>query len=154
MPGRTADPYRDTAVIDARAPRTNQAVIGIGALVAYLLDLPWLVALLGLQLVVGLAFGRRYCLACLLYFEVIQPRIGEGRLEDSRPPRFANQIGVVFLMSATVAFLLGAATLGWALVLIVATLALLAATSGLCVGCEAYLWLAHARGLAVERYPA
>ena len=31
---RTADPYRDTDVIDARAPRFNQAVIGLLALVA------------------------------------------------------------------------------------------------------------------------
>jgi hypothetical protein len=31
---RMADPYRDTDVIDARAPRFNQAVIGSLALVA------------------------------------------------------------------------------------------------------------------------
>ena len=154
MRPRSADPYRDTAVIDSRAPRTNQAVIGTLALVAFLLDLPWLVGLLALQLAVGLTFGRRFCLPCLLYFELIQPRFGEGRIEDSRPPRFANMVGVVFLGAATVAFLLGAATVGWVLALIVSALALLAATSGICVGCEMYLWLARLRGLRVERYPA
>lgn len=151
---RTAHPYRDTDVIDARAPRANQTVIGSLALVAFLLEQEWLVALLGLQLVVGLTFGRRFCLPCVLYFEVIQPRIGEGRLEDSRPPRFANQIGAVFLLGATAAFLAGAATLGWGLTLTVAALALLAASTGLCVGCEMYLWIARLRGLTIDRHPA
>jgi hypothetical protein len=154
MTPRSADPYRDTDVIDSRAPRTNQAVIGSLALLAFLFDLPWLVALLALQLAVGLTFGRRFCLPCVLYFELIQPRFGEGRIEDSRPPRFANMVGVVFLGAATLAFALGAATVGWALALIVSALALLAATSGICVGCEMYLWLARLRGLRVERYPA
>jgi Domain of unknown function (DUF4395) len=154
MTGRTAHPYDDTDVIDSRGPRTNQAVIGTLALVAYVVDAQWLVALLALQLLIGLTAGRRFCLPCLLYFEVIQPRFGEGRVEDARPPRFANAVGLCFLGGATVAFLLGIPGLGWGLVLVVAALALLAATSGLCVGCEAYLWLARLRGLRVERYPA
>ena len=154
MGGRTAHPYRDTDVIDSRAPRTNQAVIGSLALLAFLVDAEWLVGLLALQLVIGLTFGRQYCLPCLMYFELIQPRFGEGRIEDARPPRFANMVGIAFLGGATLAFALGAATVGWTLALVVATLALLAAASGLCLGCEMYLWLARLRGLRVERYPA
>lgn len=151
---RTADPYHDLDVIDARAPRTNQAVVGTLALVAYLADWPWLVGLLALQLAVGLTLGRRFCLPCLLYFEVLQPRLGEGRIEDARPPRFANVVGVVFLGAATLALALSASTIGWVLALIVSALALLAATTGLCVGCEAYLWIARLRGLVVDRHPA
>ena len=151
---RHAHPYDDTDVIDSRAPRTNQAVIGALALVAFLVDAEWLVALLALQLAIGLALGRRWCLPCLLYFELIQPRVGEGRLEDARPPRFANMVGAAFLAAATAAFLLGAPSVGWALALVVAALALLAATTGVCVGCEAYLWAARLRGLRVDRYPA
>jgi hypothetical protein len=37
--GRTAHPYEDTDVIDARGPRTNQAVIGAPELLAFVLDL-------------------------------------------------------------------------------------------------------------------
>lgn len=154
MPARKAHPYRDLDVIDQRAPRTNQAVIGTLALVAFLADLEWLPAVLGAQLAIGLVFGRRFCLPCLLYFEVIQPRFGEGRLEDARPPRFANAVGVVFLLAATAAFLLGVPAVGWALTLIVSALALLAAISGLCVGCEMYLLLARVRGVTVKRHPA
>ncbi|MEI7626107.1 MAG: DUF4395 domain-containing protein [Actinomycetota bacterium] len=151
---RTVDPYNDLTVIDDRAPRTNQAFIGSLALVAYLADWPWLVGILALQLAVGLTLGRRFCLPCLLYFEFLQPRIGEGRIEDSRPPRFANMIGVVFLGASTLAFIVGLSTVGWILALIVSALALLAASTGLCVGCEAYLWIARVRGLTVDRHPA
>jgi hypothetical protein len=152
MQGRTRDPYRETEVIDSRGPRTNQAVIGVLSLLAFVLDLKWLVALLAVQLLIGLTAGRRYCLPCLLWFEVLQPRFGEGRIEDARPPRFANMVGCVFLSAATVLFIAGAATAGWVLTLIVSALALFAATSGICVGCEMYLWVARLRGAPVERY--
>jgi Domain of unknown function (DUF4395) len=135
---RLADPYRDLAVIDSRAPRFNQATIGILALVAALAGWHWLVGLLALQLVVGLTFGRRYCLPCLVYFELVQPRFGEGPLEDSRPPRAANLVGAVVLGASTVTYALGWGTAGTALALLVAALALLAAVTGFCTGCEAY----------------
>jgi hypothetical protein len=91
-----------------------------------------------LQLAVGLTFGRRYCLPCLAYFELIQPRFGEGPLEDSRPPRAANIVGLVVLGAAAVSYAAGVAWLGIALGLLVAALALLAAVTGFCTGCEAY----------------
>src|SRR5918992_5456696 len=105
---RTADPYRDTDVIDSRAPRFNQAVIGSVALVAFLVDFWALLALLALQLALGLSLGRRWCLPCLAYFELVQPRFGEGPLEDARPPRFANLVGTVVLGAASVAYGTGA----------------------------------------------
>ena len=135
---RRAHPYRDTDVIDSRAPRTNQLVIGLLSVVAVVFGWWWLLALLALQLAVGLAFGRRYCLACVAYFELVQPRFGEGPLEDARPPRVANMVGLVVLSAASLAYLGGAALLGAALGLLVAALALLAAVSGFCTGCEAY----------------
>lgn len=135
---RHAHPYRDTQLIDERAPRTNQTVVGIVALVAVLVGPWWLLALLAGQLAVGLTFGRRFCLPCLLYFEVLQPIFGEGRLEDSRPPRFANRVGVVFLTCASVVYAAGWDTVGAVLGLLVAALALLAATTGFCAGCTAY----------------
>ena len=133
-----ADPYRDLAVIDSRAPRTNQAVVGSLALLAVVTGWWWLLALLALQLAVGLTFGRRYCLPCLAYFELIQPRFGEGTLEDARPPRAANIVGLVVLIAATLAYAAGWTIAGMALGALVAALALLAAITGFCTGCEAY----------------
>ncbi len=144
---RRADPYRDTDVIDARAPRFNQTIVATISLLG--VGLGWwpLLGLLGAQLAIGLRFGRRYCLPCLLYFELVQPRFGEGPLEDSRPPRFANLLGAIFLGAATLAYVVGAATLGAVLGLAVAALATLAATTGLCVGCELYKIGARIRGI-------
>jgi len=144
---RTAHPYRDTAVIDARAPRTNQAIVGTLSLLAVLTGWWGILAAVALQLAIGLTFGRRYCLPCLLYFEVIQPRLGEGPIEDSRPPRFANLVGVAFLGAASVAYSVGFTTGGQILGGIVAALAILAATTGLCVGCEMYRFVARLRGV-------
>ena len=135
---RRADPYRDTDVIDARAPRTNQTVVGLVGLVAVLTGWWALLALLALQLALGLTLGRRWCLACVFYFEVLQPRFGEGSIEDSRPPRFANMVGLGFLGAASLAYAVGWSTVGAVLGGIVAALALLAAVTGLCAGCTAY----------------
>ena len=135
---RRADPYRDTQVIDERAPRVNQAVVGAIALLGVATGWWWLYALLALQLVLGLTLGRRWCLACVAYFELIQPRLGEGRLEDARPPRFANMVGLGVLTAATLASLAGLDPLGTALGALVAALALLAAATGFCAGCSAY----------------
>ena len=133
-----ADPYRDTTVIDARAPRTNQAVVALMTIAALATGWWVLAALMGLQLLIGLTLGRRFCLPCLAYFELIQPRFGEGPLEDSRPPRFANIIGASVLGTATVLFVAGVSTAGWALVALVAALASLSAVTGFCTGCWLY----------------
>jgi hypothetical protein len=138
LAARAADPYRDHDVIDSRAPRFNQAVVGILAAFAVATGWWWLLALLAAQLAVGLTFGRRFCLPCLAYFELVQPLVGEGPLEDSRPPRFANMVGVVFLGAAAVAYAAGYDALGIVLGALVSALALLASTTGFCAGCEAY----------------
>lgn len=138
MRGRTVDPYRDTDVIDSRAPRFNQAVVGLVSVLAVATGWWWLLALLAAQLTIGLTFGRRFCLPCLAYFELVQPRFGEGPLEDSRPPRAANMVGIAVLGAASVASSVGWTTASATLGVLVAALALLAATTGFCTGCEAY----------------
>jgi hypothetical protein len=122
-------------------------VIGTLALVALATGWWWLLALLALQLAVGLTLGRRFCLPCLAYFELIQPRFGEGPLEDSRPPRAANVIGLIVLTTASLAYVTGLALVGAALGGLVAALALLAAVTGFCAGCEMYRLGARLRGI-------
>jgi hypothetical protein len=147
-----ADPWRDLSVIDSRAPRFNQTVVAIGSVVALLTGAWPIFGVLGAQLAVSVLFGRKYCVPCVFFFKVIQPRIGEGPLEDSRLPRFANIIGAVFLLSATAAYAAGFSTGGLVLGGIVAALASLAAISGICVGCEAYALLAKLRGIRGGRF--
>jgi hypothetical protein len=154
MTFRTADPYLDLDVIDSRAPRFNQAVIGSLSLLAVATGWWPILAVLAAQLGIGLRLGRRYCLPCLAYFELVQPRIGEGPIEDARPPRFANQIGFSVLSATSLAYLVGLSTLGAGLGLMVAGLALLAAATGFCAGCVMYrigARLRHVRSREFER---
>jgi hypothetical protein len=144
---RTADPYRDLTVIDARAPRTNQLLTGLLALASLLTGAWPLVAVAAVQISTGLLFGRRFCLACRLYFGLVQPVLGEGPIEDARPVKFANQVGATFLWSATLAHLAGFHLVGNVLAGVVAALALLAAVTGLCVGCSIYRGWAFLKGI-------
>lgn len=144
---RRADPFRDLLVIDRNAPRFNQLVVALVSLAAVVSGAWPLLALLGVQLAVTVRFGRRFCLPCLIYFRFVQPRVGEGALEDARAPRFANLIGAVFLSSAAVLWAVGLPTAGRVLGGVVAALAGLAVTTGLCVGCEVYRVLARLRGV-------
>jgi hypothetical protein len=127
--------------VDVAVPRFNQAVITALTGVAFLADLPWLVLVAFAVLAVSWAFGPRFAPLTRLYTSVIRPRIrpdGPTAFEDARPPRFAQLLGTLFLGAATVAFWLGASTVGWVLTLTVCALAALAATTAICVGCILY----------------
>jgi hypothetical protein len=149
---RTADPWRDTDVLDMRAARFSQGTTGVIALLGVLFGWPLAWALMSAQLLIGLTLGRRFCLPCLAYFVLIQPRIGEGPLEDSRPPRLANAMGFVFLGSAAALWWLGAETAGTVIAGLVAFLALLSASTGFCAGCELYRLTARLRGISPRHH--
>lgn len=137
----------DLSVIDVRAPRFNQTVVAAGATIAVFTSFWPILLVLGAQLAVAVLFGRKYCLPCLFYFEVVQPRLGPGKVEDSRAPRFANVLGAIFLLSASAWYAVGYTAVGFGLGAMVAVLASLAATTGLCVGCEVYRVIAKLRGV-------
>ena len=149
----TADPWRDTDVLDERAARFGQATTGVVALLGVVFGWPLAWALMSFQLLIGLTLGRRFCVPCVAYFTIVQPHFGEGPLEDSRPARFANATGMVFLGSAAAMWWLGVPGGGYAIAGLVAFLALLSAATGFCAGCEAYK-LAHLlRGRRFESCP-
>lgn len=134
--------------IDPRGPRFNQAVLAVALAAGYVTQVWYVAPVFAAVLFLGAAFGPRYGPFLRLYAEVIRPRLAPPtELEDPRPPRFAATIGVLFLTAATVAFVRDAPALGWTLALIVAVLAGLAATTGICVGCEVYLFVARRRGV-------
>ncbi len=117
-------------------------------LAGFLFDWRPVVPIFAVVLFLGAAFGPGYGPFLRLYAEAIRPRLAPPReLEDPRPPRFAAAVGVLFLAAASVAFVAGATLLGWALALVVAALAGLAAATGLCIGCEIWLLFARRRGV-------
>lgn len=134
--------------IDPRGPRFNQAVLAVALLGGFLLDWRPVVPIFAVVLLLGAIGGSRYGPFLRLYTDVIKPRLAPPTvLEDPRPPRFAATLGVLVLTLASLAFLAGAAGVGWALALVVAALAGLSATTGLCVGCEIWLFSARRRGV-------
>lgn len=134
--------------IDPRGPRFNQAILAIAVLVAFVLDVRWMPPVLAGVLFLGAAFGPKWGPFLRLYSTAIKPRLKAPKhLEDPRPPRFAAAVGTVFLLGSTLAFVASNEVLAWGLALLVAMLAGLAATSGLCIGCELYLFVARRRGV-------
>jgi hypothetical protein len=127
--------------LDPRAPRFNQGVVGVGALVAFVANVPLLVPLLGLLLAAGAFLGPSANPLAILWRHAIVPGLKLGapaRFKEAAPVRFAQLVGFLFLASASVALVLSQTFVAWALTLVVAALALLAAVTDICVGCEIY----------------
>jgi uncharacterized protein DUF4395 len=134
--------------IDPRGPRFNQAMIAALLLVGFVADWEAVVPAAAIILALGAVLGPRFGPFLAVYAHLIRPRLGPpAEVEDPRPPRFAASLGTVVLAASTVAFLAGADLVGWLLALLVAFLAGLAASTGICVGCEIYLFVARRRGI-------
>jgi hypothetical protein len=133
-------------MVDPRQPRFGQAVTGGALLVAYLGDWPAVIPVIAAVLAGASLLGPRANVYAYAFRGVKRVlRLGPPpELEEAGPPRFANTVGFVFLTVATVAaFAFTPPLLGgwvaWGLALVVSALALLAAATGLCVGCELYV---------------
>jgi hypothetical protein len=86
----------------------------------------------------------------VLSLGLLRPRVVE---DDPAPHRFAQGVGTVFLVAATlVLFLTRASALGWTLDLIVFVLAGINLTVGFCAGCFVYYHLGRLGLLPRVRY--
>jgi hypothetical protein len=131
--------------IDPRGQRFGAGVSAVVLAIAFLLALPWLALLIGLNLAASAAFGTRVFLPGRAWPSVRRLlRFGPpAELEHEYPPRFAQAMGATFIGLAAIAFAAGATALGWLLVGAVGALQLLLAATGFCVGCRLYVlrWL-------------
>ena len=147
--------------IDPRGQQLAAAITSV-LLVAVLLAAPGpvAVALLLLQLVLfatAVLRGVQRTPVAALFRAVVRPRLGApSHLEDAAPPRFAQGVGLGFVVVALAGFLTGADVVGYLATAFALAAALLNATIGLCLGCEAYLLgrRAHARLRTTTRIPA
>ena len=136
MPISLTPPAR---AIDPRGQRFGAAVSAVVLAIAFLLGLPWLAALVGLNLAVSAAFGTRLFLPGRAWpFVRRSLRLGPVEPEHEYPPRFAQALGATFIGLGAVAFLAGFAPVGWLLVGTVVALQTLLAATGICVGCRLY----------------
>ncbi|HXF81805.1 MAG TPA: DUF4395 domain-containing protein [bacterium] len=136
------------AKVDHNAIKFNQVSIAAVSLAAFLLDRPHLAGLLALVLAVGTA-RPAWGLFRIVYQRIVLPLrwLRPHVLDDDPAPhRFAQGVGAAFLSLGWLALVRGAGTLGWALVLLVAVLALVNVLFDFCAGCFVYYQLRR-RGL-------
>lgn len=128
--------------VDRSALRTNQAFI-IGLLViAFVLDAKWLVACVSAVMLIGTVFPK-IALFKAVYWYVLKPlQIARPDMQQDNPEPhlFAQGVGGVVLIVATLAFGANVPVLGWGLSWIVVALAALNLFAGICVGCLMYYW--------------
>lgn len=138
--------------IDPRGPRVGAGLTAVLLVVVLLLPGdPSAAATIGLAVVaalfaVGAVRGAQGSVPGLLYRTLVRPRLAPpAELEDPRPPRFAQAVGLVITGAGVLLALLGVP----AAVPVAAALALVAAVLnsafGLCLGCELYLLIARVR---------
>ena len=119
--------------------RLGAGISAVILAVAFLLNLPWLAVLVGLNLGISAFFGTKLFLPGRAWPIVKRTlKLGPTELEHEYPPRFAQALGATFLLLAAIAFITGLPTLGWLLVGAVAGLQTLLAVTGICVGCRLY----------------
>ena len=130
--------------VDHTALTVNQIVIILLNILAFVLNLRWLVAGVAVVMVLGTLFGvpgfvyvYRYILRPL---KLARPHV---LLDNPEPHRFAQGFGGTVMLAGTVCLFTGAAAAGWTLVWFVAALAALNAFGGFCVGCFVYYWLSR-----------
>lgn len=127
------------SLVDVNVPRFNQAMVALLVGVAFIIQWWPLVAVTAAVLALTRFGGPSWGLFTQVYVRLIRPRLdGPPVTEAAAPPRFAQLLGTIFLGLATVLFATGWNTAGWAIALTVFALALLAATTRICVGCLIY----------------
>lgn len=87
----------------------------------------------------AVVLGVRRTPAAYLFRHYVRPQLGApAYLEDPRPPRFAQGIGLLFTAVGLVGFVAGPTALGYAAVALALVAALLNATVQVCLGCKVY----------------
>lgn len=131
------------APIDPRGPQFNAALTSVVlATVLLTATTPFGSALLAVQVVLfatSVVLGVQRTPAAYLFRRFVRPSLAPPTyLEDPRPPRFAQGIGLAFAAVGLVGLLAGPLWLGYAAVAAALVAALLNATIQVCLGCKVY----------------
>ncbi len=151
-----------TTPVSASAPRVDtnlgkfsQTCTVVLTALAFLLNQPVIVLIAAVVMTLSAlvpAFGpyRLFYRGVVVPLGLLKPRVVE---DHPAPHRFAQGVGAVFLIVATIVlFFTRATVLGWALDLIVFVLAGINLTVGFCAGCIVYYHLGRLGVLPGVRY--
>lgn len=146
----TSIPRGAPAGIDPRGPRVGAGLSAVLLVATVLLGTtPAATALLGVVVAlfaIGAVRGAQGSLQGLAYRHLVRPRLAPPtELEDPRPPRFAQTVGLVITGTGLALVLAGVPTAGPVAAAVALVAAFLNAAFGLCLGCEMYLLLQRVR---------
>jgi hypothetical protein len=128
--------------MDHSSMRVNQTLIITLLLVGFVLNVPWLTAVVALAMLIGTAIGRPGFF--FIYtglarpLGIVKPRV---LADNPEPHRFAQGFGGVVAAVSAALLLAGGITAGWVLTWIVVVLAASNLFLGFCAGCAVYYWL-------------
>lgn len=139
----TAERALPNRIVDHSALRTNQAFIIALLALAFLLNIPALVAFVSAVMLIGTlwpdaALFKRVYQHVLRPARIVRPDVIR---DNPEPHQFAQGLGGVFTALGFLALAAGAALIGWGLVWLVIVLAALNLFAGWCAGCTIYYWL-------------
>jgi hypothetical protein len=132
--------------LDARGPRFGAAITTL-LLALLLITESWvLLSYIFTAFALGAFFGPKSTPYTLIFSKLIKSRLkGQAPLEDVRPPHFAQVVGFIFVLVASIAYLLDIAPLFTIAVGGALAAAFLSAAFNYCLGCELYVNLIRLR---------
>jgi hypothetical protein len=124
-------------MIDPRGPRFAAWITTVVLAAVLITGNAWLLAAQAVVFAMGAAGHAPYA----LFWKRFLRRTPPTELEDARPPRFAQLVGLVFAVGALVGYLTGLTALGLIATAAALAAAFLNAAFAFCLGCELYLVL-------------
>jgi Domain of unknown function (DUF4395) len=127
-------------MIDPRGQRFAATLTAVVLAAVLVTGNGWLLAAQVAVFAIAAAAGVTASPYAQLYARLVRPRLGPpAELEDNRPPRFAQVVGLAFATTGLVALLAGWTVLFYIVVAAALVAAFLNAAFGFCLGCEIYL---------------
>jgi predicted lipid-binding transport protein (Tim44 family) len=126
--------------VDPRGQRFAAALTTVLLALTLLTGSPWLLALQGVVFALSVFRGLQATPYAWLFRRLVRPRLAPpAELEDARPVRFAQAMGLGFVVVGLIGAVTGVTALFLAATGLALVAAFLNAAFGFCLGCEVYL---------------
>lgn len=127
--------------VNEYAARFTAGLVVLLALIVLATGWGWGLVLISAGFALRVLFGPRISPFALLSVKVLAPLLGEPRLVAGPPKRFAQGMGAVIAISATVFYFAGVPLAAWALLGLLIIAASLESFLGFCLGCVVFGFL-------------
>jgi len=137
---------KNTTIIDARGPRFGAVITTVVLATALATNSIWVIIAQAVVFAIGAIKGPQFTPYAFIYKTLVKPRLkGDAPTEDVRPPQFAQNVGLLFALTAIVGITTGIDALFIVATAFALAAAFLNAAFNFCLGCEIYLLLLRAR---------